>query len=264
MTDPSAPRVRVAVGEMPPDLRAGTPEWDDLAERLAATQADLVVLNELPFGPWLPSSDDFDQGAFDAAVEAHDQAIERLGELGVPNVVGSRLTVQDGRRVNAGFVWRRGQGVEDVYTKQHVPNSMGYYEQAWYEPGPRDFPLFEVAGLTVGMLICTDVMFNEHARHYGRAGAQLIAVPRAMPPVTAGFFDAALTMAAVASGAYVASSNRGGFNDQGEAFEGRGAVYNPAGQHVAQTNMLSPIDYCDLDLGMVAIKQALYPCDVPE
>jgi N-carbamoylputrescine amidase len=51
-------------------------------------------------------------------------------------------------------------------------------------------------------------MFNEYARRFGRAGVQLIAVPRAMPPITAHMFDVVLQMAAVVSGAYVVSSNR--------------------------------------------------------
>ncbi|WP_298918382.1 carbon-nitrogen hydrolase family protein [uncultured Algimonas sp.] len=255
---------RVTVGEFPAVFRVGAQEWALACEQVKRTETDLLVLNELPFGRWLPSSDTFDQEDFDQSVADHDAAIDALADFGARNVIGSRLMMQDGKRVNAGFVWREGQGVENFYTKQHVPNSLGYWEQQWYVPGERKFPVIDVGGVKVGMLICTDVMFNEHARHYGRNGAQLIVVPRAMPPLMKDFFDTAMRMASVSSGCYVASSNRTGVNDLNEPFEGRGVIYNPACQGMAQTSGLSTVAFSDIDLHAVAFKQTFYPCDVPE
>jgi len=257
-------RVRVAVGEMPPNLEAGTDEWKALVYQLAATEADIFVLNELPFGPWIACHPEFDEDTAKRSIESHDKAMEALDSLGVSDILGSRLTVIDGVRLNSGFHFRRGEGYRDFYAKRHVPLSPGYYERAWYDPGPAEFPLIEVAGIKVGMLLCTDVMFNEHARHYGRQGGQLIVVPRCSPPIARDFFDTALAMASVASGCYVASSNRSGKDDLGGAFEGRGVIYNPWGQHIAQTNPIQPLTYADLDLDFVKLKQSIYPCDVPE
>ncbi|MCF6262647.1 MAG: carbon-nitrogen hydrolase family protein [Xanthomonadales bacterium] len=258
------PKVRIAVAENAPDLMPGTSDWERLVKELQSINADIFVFNELPFGDWIASEMEFDEDIFNAAVAAHDTAIEALGTLGVPNILGSRITVQGGVRVNSGFLWTKANGLKDFYTKQHVPFSPGYWESSWYEPGPRTNPIIEVAGLKIGMLICTDIMFNEHARAYGRGGADVIVVPRAMPPVASDFFDAAMTMGAVASGCYVASSNRTGENNEGEPFEGRGCIYNPAGQVVAQTNMFTNVSFHDVDTDFVTWKQALYPCDVPE
>ncbi len=257
-------KTRVAVAEVTPKLMPGTENWKVLADKLQAIEAEIFVLNELPFGGWISAGSEFDEDVFKASVAAHDAGVAALETLGVPNVLGSRLTVQNGVRVNCGFLWTKDEGLKDFYTKQHVPSSPGYWESTWYGSGPRTNPVIEVAGLKVGMLICTDIMFNEHARGYGRKGADLIVVPRAMPPITRDLFDAAMTMGAVASGCYVASSNRTGVNDMGEAFEGRGCVYNPAGQTVAQTNMFADVTFHDVDTDFARWKQSIYPCDVPE
>lgn len=257
-------KVRVAVAEVAPKLMPGSGDWERLAKELQAIDAEIFIFNELPFGSWISSEMEFDEDVFDASVAAHDAALEALNTLGVPNILGSRITIQDEIRVNSGFLWTKDNGLQDFYTKQHIPFSPGYWESSWYEPGPRKNPIIEVAGLKIGMLICTDIMFNEHARTYGRGGADLIAVPRATPPIARDFFDAALTMGAVMSGCYVASSNRTGVNDLGEAFEGRGCIYNPAGQIVAQTNMFTNVTFHDVDTDVVTWKQNLYPCDVPE
>ncbi len=256
--------VRVAVAEVAPNLMPGTSDWEILAQKLQTIDAEIFIFNELPFGSWISTGIEFDEATFNASVAAHDAGVAALESLGVPNILGSRLTVQDGIRVNSGFRWTKDEGLKDFYTKQHIPFSPGYWESTWYDPGPRKFPIIEVAGIRVGMLICTDIMFNEHARAYGRAGADLIAVPRAMPPLTRDFFDTALHMAAVASGAYVASSNRNGLADNGDAFEGLGCIYNPGSQIVAQTNMFSDVAFHDLDTEVVRWKQSIYPCDVPE
>lgn len=78
------------------------------------------------------------------------------------------------------------------------------------------------------------------------------------------FFDTALAMASVVPGCYVASSNRGGKDALGDAFEGRGAIYDPWGQPIAQTSPIHPLTYADLDLDSARVKQSIYPCDVPE
>jgi N-carbamoylputrescine amidase len=111
-------------------------------------------------------------------------------------------------------------------------------------------------------MICTDVMFTEHARQYRRDGVHLIAVPRAMPVEAAHIFDVALQMAAISSGCYVASSNRCGRDPAGGIFEGRGCIVNPGGQTVAQSSPFDRIVVHEVSTEYVAWKQNYYPCDV--
>lgn len=102
-----------------------------------------------------------------------------------------------------------GERIKILHRKQFFPNEAGWYEGIWFHSDDSGFVIHEVAGLKIGILLCTELMFNEHARHYGRAGADLIVVPRATRQsqekwVTAG------SMAAIVSGSYVVSSNRVG------------------------------------------------------
>lgn len=255
-------RCRIGVCEMHPELRPDTPAWRRLIADLEAGHPDVLLLNELPFGPWIAARERFDRARWDACVAAHAEGVAALHELRVPVVLGSRATEQDGRRCNEAFVWTSPSGARGVHTKQHIPDSPGYRETTWFEPGAPHFRVVEAGPIRVGFLVCTEVMFSEHARHYGREGADLIAVPRAMPPVAAHFFDVALQMAGVVSGCYVASSNRGGVDSAGEEFEGRGCVVDPLGQTVVETRPSSPVAFCDIDPSVVAWKKTIYPCDV--
>jgi N-carbamoylputrescine amidase len=133
-------------------------------------------------------------------VEAHEDGVAALHELGVPVVTGSRSIELGGRRCNEAYVWTAEAGARGVHTKQHIPDSPGYRETTWYERGERCFEIVDASPLKIGFLICTDVMFNEHARHCVRRGADLIVSPRAMPLLPSHFFDVALQMAALTSG----------------------------------------------------------------
>ncbi|MBI4730189.1 MAG: carbon-nitrogen hydrolase family protein [Acidobacteria bacterium] len=255
--------VRVAVIEADPTLEPGTGAWDGLAKRTAESGADLLVLNELPFGPWIATLQEFEQIRWERAVAAHARAVAALGTLGSPAIVGSRPVEVAGIRCNEAFLWTSG-GLVTLNTKQHIPWSPGYWERTWYEPGPRGFPIVEVAGLRVGVLLCSDVMFTEHARDFGRRGAHLVAVPRAMPPIASHFFRTALTMAAIAGGCFVASSNRAGADELGQKFEGRGCVIDPLGATLAETTTNEPLMVADIDPQAATDKQRWYPCDLPE
>ena len=256
------PNCRVAVLEADPELRAGSDAWTQLTDELAHTQPDLLVLNELPFGPWLAARTQFDPTAWAASIADHDAALAALPELGVPVVIGTRAADLEGKRCNQAFVWTPDAGAVFPHTKQHIPNSPGYRESTWTEPGPAHFEIVDAGPLRVGILICTDIMFTEHARAYGRAGVDLIAVPRATPHGAAAIFDTALRMTAIVSGCYVASSNRGGRDSAGEAFGGRGCVFDPMGDSVGQTSAHQRLIVHEISTEYVAWKKSVYPCNV--
>ena len=253
---------RVAVGELDPELRPGTPSWKALIQELERARPDLFVLNELPFGAWLAARESFDPSAWKQSIVDHAEGVGALHELGVPVVVGTRAVEVDGRRCNEGFVWTADGAVRPVHTKQHIPDSPGYRETTWTEPGRRSFEIARAGSLRIGFLICTDIMWNEHARSYGRDGVDLIVVPRAMPPDAAHVFDIALQMTAIVSGCYVASSNRTGRDSGGERFEGRGCVIDPRGNTVAQTSYYQRIAVHELSTDFIAWKKSVYPCNV--
>lgn len=256
-------KLKIGVCECPPEMAAGSEEWSRLARTVARESPDLFLLNEMPFGPWIAAAADFDRGAWTASCELHEAGLRRLGDLGAACVAGSRPLEAAGRRVNEGFVWTAAGGVRGVHNKQYFPDEEGYYEARWFEPGERSFRLAAAGPLQIGFLICTELMFNEHARHYGRSGAQVILVPRAVGKGSLHRWLVAMRMAAIVSGAYVVSSNRGGADARGQVFGGCGWIIDPGGDVVAQTSAATPAVFHEIDTAWVARAQTEYPCSVP-
>ncbi|MCZ6546444.1 MAG: carbon-nitrogen hydrolase family protein [Chloroflexi bacterium] len=253
---------RIAVGELVPELLPGSDAWRTLVAELERTRPDLLVLNELPFGSWLAAREQFDGAAWEESIEAHAAGLAALPELGVPVVVGTRPVDLEGRRCNQAFVSQLDAEPHFPHTKQHIPNSPGYRETTWTSPGATCFEVVEVGRLRIGILICTDIMFTEHAREYGRSAVDLIVVPRATPPGASHTFDVALQMTAIVSGCWVASSNRGGQDSAGEPFEGRGCLIDPLGNTVARTSSRQWLVVHEIDTDFADWKKTVYPCNV--
>nr|WP_314478006.1 carbon-nitrogen hydrolase family protein [uncultured Pseudomonas sp.] len=62
------------------------------------------------------------------------------------------------------------------YRKTHL---FGELDRAMFEEGPDHFPVVELDGWKVGLLICYDIEFPENARRLALNGAELILVPTA-------------------------------------------------------------------------------------
>jgi N-carbamoylputrescine amidase len=256
--------IRVAVCEAPPDLEPGTAAWTGLCEAASRQAPDLLLLDEMPFGPWISAGEAFDEAAWRRSLTLHEAALSHLPELGARVVAGTRPRSLAGRRVNEAFVWSRDAGPRGGHTKQYFPDEEGYYEARWFAGGDRRFELADAAGLRAGFLICTDLMFNEHARCYGRAGAHVLLVPRAVGPTSLGRWLVAARMAAIVSGAYVVSSNRAGLDSRGQVFGGAGWIVDPFGELVAETSPAVPVAVHEIDTALVRRAQSGYPCYVRE
>lgn len=246
-------KLKVGVCECPAEMTVESPDWSRLCELVAREAPHLFLLNEMPFGPWIAAGDRFDQRVWRESLAAHNAGMARLGDLGAKIVAGTRPRELNGRRVNEAFIAGRA-----VHTKQYFPDEEGFYEARWFQAGDRHFLLADAGPLRCGFLICTELMFNEHARHYGRIGADVILVPRA----TGTSLDrwlVATRMAAIVSGSYVISSNRGG-----GSFGGSGWIVDPRGDLVARTSAESPVAFYEIDTDVVAQAQREYPCYVPE
>jgi len=119
----------------------------------------------------------------------------------------------------------------------------------------------EVVGIQVGVLLCTDAMFNERARAYGRQKASLIVIPRASGTDLESWKIAG-AMASLVSGAYVVSSNRVGRGKGGTRFGGGGYAYAPHARLLAVTDATRSAQILELDPRMPESAQREYPCYV--
>ena len=166
------------------------------------------------------------------------RVLRGLIDLALPAVISSRPVWNGKRLANEAFVLENGV-VRPLHRKQYFPNEPGWFESEWYAGDGSGFAVAEVLGIKVGVLLCTEAMFNERARAYGKQTASLIVIPRASG-VNIESWKIAGAMASLVSGAYVVSSNRIGRSRGGTQFGGGGFAYAPQGRLLAVTSSLIP------------------------
>ncbi len=237
-------------------------EWDRLAHHVAEAESDLLLLPEMPFSRWLPAEYTVVPEQWVEAVEMAEEWLALLPDLAPTMVAGTRPAVTDGSYRNRGFLIDA-DGIHDVHEKHYLPNESGYWERRWYEPAPPEFMTFTAGEAKVGMLICTEMWFFEHARRYGREEVDLLLIPRATPHASIEVWLAGGRSAAMVSGAFSVSSNlyraRGGPADLG----GLGWVSDPYGRILAVTDGAEPFVTVEIDLELARSAKKTYPRYVP-
>ena len=83
------------------------------------------------------------------------------------------------RRFNAASVISEGRVLE-TYAKRELPNYQVFDERRYFTPG-QGICVFQVEGVSVGLLICEDAWFDEPGLLAKEAGAELLAVINASP-----------------------------------------------------------------------------------
>jgi N-carbamoylputrescine amidase len=254
--------LRIAFVEWPEALSTDDAQWSELKNSIAAARPDILVTNELPFGPWLAEGAAFSEDEAHLSIHAHVTGFEGMMDLDLPAIISSRPVWNGKRLANEAFVLENGV-VRPLHRKQYFPNEPGWFESEWYAGDDSGFSVAEVLGVKIGVLLCTEAMFNEHARAYGKQQASLIVIPRASG-TNIESWKIAGAMASLVSGAYVVSSNRVGRSKGGTQFGGGGFAYAPQGRLLAITSPASPVQAFELDPEIPASAQRDYPCYVPE
>jgi N-carbamoylputrescine amidase len=254
--------LKIAFVEWPEALATDDPHWSELKRSVNSAHPDILVTNELPFGPWLADGAVFSEEKAELSIHAHSRGLEALLDLNLPAVISSRPVWNGKRLANEAFVLERGSA-RPLHHKQYFPNEPGWFETEWYGGDRSGFSLAEILGLRVGVLLCTEAMFNERARAYGRQKAELIVIPRATGNHVESWITAG-AMASIVSGAYVVSSNRVGRSKHGTQFGGAGFAYAPHGQLLAVSTPENPLRTIELDPDLATTAQREYPCYVPE
>jgi predicted amidohydrolase len=150
--------------------------------------------------------------------------IALAGRAGCAFVAGVAERSPDGRLFNAA-VAVDGTGLRARYRKAHVFGD----ERRWSSPGDLPFPVVDLAGARVGIMICFDWRFPETARTLALAGAQIIAHPSNL--VLPHCPDAMVTRA-LENGVFTVTCDRVGTEERAgmrAAFIGRSRVIGPDG-----------------------------------
>jgi NAD+ synthase (glutamine-hydrolysing) len=169
------------------DMAGNAAKIISAAKQAYSDGARLVLTPELSICGYSPE----DQMLRPAFISACDAALQNIAtELkdlrGLHVVVGhptggdmrsKSVAVQ--RRHNAASVLLEGRKIE-TYAKRELPNYQVFDERRYFTPG-QGVCVFQVSGVSVGLLICEDAWFDEPAQLAKEAGAQLLAVINASP-----------------------------------------------------------------------------------
>jgi NAD+ synthase (glutamine-hydrolysing) len=158
------------------------------ASRAAYAQgARLVITPELSICGY-PPEDLLLRPAFMAGC---DEAVNRVAAelaglkglhviVGHPTGSGQRgKSVSVQKRHNAASVLCEGRRIE-TYAKRELPNYQVFDERRYFAPGQGSC-VFQVEGVSVGLLICEDAWFEEPAQLAKEAGAEILVVINASP-----------------------------------------------------------------------------------
>jgi len=237
-------------------------DWAALVEHVRAKSSDLVLLPELPFYRWFPSTEHVDQDTIKEAVAAHLTWTQRLAELAPATVLATRPARDGGHLLNQGFCWDAENGLRPAHIKRYLPDMPGWREATWFSPGPDDFAAIDCGPARVGFMICTEIWFMEHARAYGAQGAHLVVTPRRTSPNSLDKWLAAGRTAAIVAGAYGLSSNTISPVDAEVSFGGQGWIVSPDGDVLATTSREQPFVTLELDLANADVAKGTYPRNV--
>lgn len=233
-------------------------QWDALQSHLKRAASEMVLLPEMCFAPWFCTRPQRDDARWQNAVEAHEQWLRRLPQLGVTAIVGTAPRNLGDRKLNVAFIWTQSGGLRWDHQKTYLPNDDGYWEANWYDRGKIDFQCASIGAASVGLMICTEIWFMQHAREYSRQGIHFLLNPRSTPMGTNDKWLAGGRTAAVVSGAFCLSSNHSGCAEQIE-LGGAGWICDPDGRVLARTTLEQPFVTHSLDLRLAEKAKATYP-----
>lgn len=198
---------------------------------LASLGADLVVLPELI----LPGYN---------RPEAHHAEAQPLG--GDWCVTMGEIARQSGCAICYGWAERLGdQFFNAASVLDKTGARIGHYrkiqlfgdmEKASFAFGTEGPSIFELNGRRMGLLICYDIEFPEHARALARAGCELILVPTANPEGYDNVPDLLVPARANENAVTVVYANYSGL-DSGIRFGGKSIIAGPDGQPLAQAGI---------------------------
>lgn len=217
----------------------------------ALPAVDLLVLPELCLMPWLCATDEVDPDAWDRAAARQD--VGRLADLPARVIVGTMAVTGPHGRFNDAFCLDDGS-LSVVHRKTYLPDEPGFWEASWYSRGPVDFRAFDTAVGRIGVSVCTEMWFTQHAY----PDVDFVLVPRATPASTTAKWLAGGAAHAVCSGAFCVSSNRA--EDLGDpVMGGTGWIIDPEGVTIATTDTGHEVAIAEVDPASARVAKRTYP-----
>jgi 5-aminopentanamidase len=233
---------------VPGDVAGNAATAADLVREAAGDGARVVVLPEL----FLPGYDlaglasDIERDIADPTGDPRLEALRTAArETETVAIVGA--SVRRGSRRTIGVLVVDATGtVRHAYDKQHLLSA----EAQIFEPGS-DRTIVSVDGWPLGLAVCYDGCFPEHARAYADDGALVYVAPAAYVVGSEHRRDVYYAARALDNGCYVVFADLVG-PCGAETFSGGSAVYDPEGQPVVRAGAGRKVVVATLDADRIA------------
>jgi len=183
---------------------------DTMLARGREAGAELALLPELPFDPWIPATQNVTDGDAEQSGGPRHRLIRTAAQQAGISVLGGAIVDDGGVRRNRALLADAGGEIISAYDKLHLPYEEGFWERAHYEPGKGLTAPCDRLGLRLGLQICSDMQRPQMVTALAAMGAEAILAPRATPSSSHERWRTVLRAAAVASACYVVSINRPG------------------------------------------------------
>ena len=197
-----------------------------IIDAVRQSDADLLVVPELATsGYYYPDTETAVRLSEPVPGPTTNAIAEAVADSGMSVVTG--IPERDGDALYNSAVLVDGTGVRGVYRKAHL----FFEETLHFSPGTGGFPLFDIAGTKVGLLVCFDHMYPEAARTLALAGAQIICHPSNL--VLPEYGQLTTRVRALENRVFWVLSNRWGtewVGDNSLTFTGVSQVVDPTGK----------------------------------
>ncbi len=255
------------------DWRTAVPGACEMIETAAKKQAQIVCFPELFMTPFFPNrlTHDFDryfvslpdadlQPVLDCAADHRIALLLPFGEKNDRHYYNSCLVVNgDGRPLG-------------MYRKTHIPailpsalaGGTGSYEKFYFSPGTA-FPVFDLAGVRIGIQICYDRKYPEGSRLLALQGAEMLFMPICAATygetmLRGNTWELPLQARAYENGVFVVGVNRSG-DENGRKHIGRSMIVDPIGADIVAEASVDQAEVlvATLDLDHVRTAQTSLP-----
>jgi len=237
-----------------------------LEDYLSKNKTEILLFPEMPFSDWLAAEKISNSKKWEKAVKDHEKIINSLEKFNANYIIATRPVIDEKNKyLNQAFVFEKDTNtIQSVHEKYYLPNDEGFWEASWYSKGNKEFKPFNLGDVKVGIQICTDMWFFQHAREYANKNIDLLCVPRATPYASLKKWTIGAKTAAMVSGSFCLSSNL--YNPIGEGADlgGIGWIISPEGEIIKSTNANRPFVTMDIDIEDSRKAKKTYPRYVKE
>ena len=247
--------MKICTTEFPDEVSQHENAIDSLATHVAEMKPDLLVLSEMPFTPWIFHTDTFSLAQWEQTVESHAKVLDQLCATVPTPIITSRPISVDDKNLNQAIYIDHTRNIQPLRSKRYLPNDYPAVERVWFNEGEQSNTVFDLQGCTIGIQLCSEIMYTEIPRILGMAGAQIVIQSRA----TGGHprWRSASILGASTSSAFVVGANRR--SSARDWFTGGSWVYSPQGDLLAETSESDIAVTCEIDLAEANEAKTDYP-----